>query len=862
MLYRKNIILSFILVCSLLVKAQTIQNAPSTEQLLNAFSFAAKAYNIPLDLLKAISYTETRYSNIVESANDAGIYPLTYGIMGLRNDKRMGHSLLDGAKLINQAPEIVAINPTLNIEAAAALLSSIADSLKIDRSNLNNWRPVIEEYSGIPQKDIQPFFTFDVFKVLYDGTNLKGITITSKPEIKMSQFSEEVNPKKNSKNIQSVDSTNLADYPPAWWYPSPNYTPNAINPLFLVVHDTECNFAIALSTLTDPDNNNNPVSSHYLIRSSDGYMIQLVREHDRAWHVGCWNPYMIGVEHEGYVNQPQYFTDTMYKSSAGLYRHLIETWGVPLDSDHVIGHDEHLYAWWRTYINQNYPYIDPTCNTHTDPGQYWNWTKFFSLIRSDATTPYIAAYSPSIEKDSVWSNASVIINFGIAMDQASTQNAFSISPQVAGKFTWQNYSHTLVFTPTALLSPSTTYSVTISKNANSILGVPLQSALNFSFNTKESAPLDLTNTYPANNSADVSTSLKFIIRFNIPIIYSSLGGRVVIQDSSGNTLTIRDPSYNIINNEGVLTFYPYSALSENSKFKVTLKAGIQSVTGEQLNADTVIHFSTGKSTFVKGTEIEDFESVNHWHDPSYSASTKNVDTSKSKFSIVYGTQVDGTHSGKITYVFNDTAGGLCRVYDDAKPDIYSKTNNMFGMWVFGDASNNFLEYWFYTNTNQDVPVRVDTLNWTGWKFVEIPVNNISTGDLLFNSVVIAQNPSGYDSGAVLIDGIQYRNSSLSEVPNLKSTVPIKFSIEQNYPNPFNPTTIIRYSIPAISKQNVHVQLDIYDVLGDHVSQLVNKDQSAGIYEVKFNGINLPSGIYFYRIQAGSFINTKKLILLK
>ena len=154
---------------------------------------------------------------------------------------------------------------------------------------------------------------------------------------------------------------------------------------------------------------------------------------------------------------------------------------------------------------------------------------------------------------------------------------------------------------------------------------------------------------------------------------------------------------------------------------------------------------------------------------------------------------------------------------------------------------------------------MDTLNWTGWKFVEIPVNNISAGDLLFNSVVIVQNPSGYDSGAVFIDGIQYRYSA--EVNNTP-TLPTEYSLEQNYPNPFNPTTVIRYSIPATLSKNVHVQLDIYDVLGNHVSQLVNKDQKAGIYEVKFNGINLPSGIYFYRIHAGSFTNTKKLILLK
>ena len=310
---------------TLSVSAQKIQNINPTAQLLNAFSYSAHEYNIPEDLLKAISYTETRFTNIIEPANNnsSRIYPVTYGIMGLRDDKRMGHSLIEGAKLINRLPESVAINPQLNIEAAAALLNSIADSMKINRLDLNNWKSVVEEYSGIPQKDIRPFFSFDVFKVLFDGTNIKGININVNPQIDMSQFPGKVNPKNKSKNIQSIQYPHSIDYPPADWDPSPNFNANAITPLFLVVHDTECNFAIALSTLTDPNNNGNPVSSHYLIRSSDGYIIQLVREHDRAWHVGCWNQYMIGVEHEGYVSDSSFFTDTMYKASANLYRHLI-----------------------------------------------------------------------------------------------------------------------------------------------------------------------------------------------------------------------------------------------------------------------------------------------------------------------------------------------------------------------------------------------------------------------------------------------------------------------------------------------------------------------------------------------------------
>ena len=860
---------------TLSVTAQKIQNINPTTQLLDAFSYSAQKYNIPEDLLKAISYAETRFSNIIETANNnsSRIYPVTYGIMGLRDDKRMGHSLIDGAKLINRLPESVAVNPQLNIEAAAALLNSIADSMKINRSNLNNWKPVVEEYSGIPQPDIRPFFSYDVFKVLYDGTNIKGININVNPQIDMSQFPGNVNPKNKSKSIQSIQYQHSIDYPPADWDPSPNFNANAITPLFLVVHDTECNFAVALSTLTDPNNNNNPVSSHYLIRSSDGYIIQLVREHDRAWHVGCWNPYMIGVEHEGYVSDSSFFTDSMYIASANLYRHLIETWGIPLDSNHVIGHDEHLYPWWRNYIYANYPYIDPTCNTHTDPGQYWNWKKFFSLIKGDATVPNVASFSPSSSTDSVWSNSKVSINFNMAMNQISTQNSFSISPSVKGSFSWQNYSHTLIFTPAGLLPYSTSYTISLNHNAVSILGIPLSDSLSFQFNTKPYIALNLANTYPAENENQVSSSVKFIIRFNIPIIYGSLGGRVSLQDSAGNKMSIKNPVYNISGNEGVLSFSPSSNLSDNSKYYLILKAGIQSINGSILPGDTTVSFNTGQSNFVKGTEIDNFESINNWQQPEYSGSTKGVDTADTKFDIVYGTSVDGYYSGRISYKFIDSSGGVCRVYDADNPDIGSSRDDAFGMWVFGDASNNFLEYWFFVNSNQNAAVRADTLNWTGWKFVEIPLNKIGgSGDILFHSIVIVQSSSGIDSGIIFTDEAQYRNPSINNVDSKPSLANINFNLFQNYPNPFNPSTTIRYSVPSGESINSNsprqTKLIVYDILGREIAVLVDEKKSPGVYSVLFNTGNLPSGVYFYRLNVESFNNkriysaNKKMILLK
>ena len=87
---------------------------------------------------------------------------------------------------------------------------------------------------------------------------------------------------------------------------------------------------------------------------------------------------------------------------------------------------------------------------------------------------------------------------------------------------------------------------------------------------------------------------------------------------------------------------------------------------------------------------------------------------------------------------------------------------------------------------------------------------------------------------------------------------IYYSPDQNYPNPFNPTTNIQYSIS--SKQ--FITLKVYDVLGIEVATLVNEGQPAGSYEVEFNAESLPSGIYFYQLRAGDFVETKKMVYLK
>ena len=99
--------------------------------------------------------------------------------------------------------------------------------------------------------------------------------------------------------------------------------------------------------------------------------------------------------------------------------------------------------------------------------------------------------------------------------------------------------------------------------------------------------------------------------------------------------------------------------------------------------------------------------------------------------------------------------------------------------------------------------------------------------------------------------------------------PNEFILYQNYPNPFNPSTKIKFTLTPslslgerVSEGRVRAVLKVYDVLGNEIATLVNEELKVGEYEVEFNATNLPSGIYFYELKAGSFIQTKKMVLLR
>ncbi|MGQ4486133.1 N-acetylmuramoyl-L-alanine amidase [Streptomyces sp. SAS_281] len=162
-------------------------------------------------------------------------------------------------------------------------------------------------------------------------------------------------------------TTGATDYPAAHWVPASasNYTassrPSAYPVQYVIIHVTQETFSETVSIFQNPAKQ---VSAHYVVRSGDGYVNQMVREKDVAWHAGNWdyNTRSIGIEHEGWVDRPAYFTDSMYDLSALLTANICDRYGIPKDRAHILGH------------------VEVPGTDHTDPGPHWDWVRYIRLV--------------------------------------------------------------------------------------------------------------------------------------------------------------------------------------------------------------------------------------------------------------------------------------------------------------------------------------------------------------------------------------------------------------------------------------------------------------------------------------------------
>ncbi|WP_419998023.1 N-acetylmuramoyl-L-alanine amidase [Streptomyces boninensis] len=131
----------------------------------------------------------------------------------------------------------------------------------------------------------------------------------------------------------------------------------------VIIHVTQGGYATTLKVFRDPAHR---AATHYVVRAQDGHIEQMVRELDVAYHAGNreYNERSIGIEHEGWVDRPESFTDAMYQSSARLTADICRRHDIPVDRKHIIGHHE-------------VPGAD-----HTDPGPHWDWNRYMEQVRT------------------------------------------------------------------------------------------------------------------------------------------------------------------------------------------------------------------------------------------------------------------------------------------------------------------------------------------------------------------------------------------------------------------------------------------------------------------------------------------------
>lgn len=212
--------------------------------------------------------------------------------------------------------------------------------------------------------------------------------------------------------------------------------------------------------------------------------------------------------------------------------------------------------------------------------------------------------------------------------------------------------------------------------------------------------------------------------------------------------------------------------------------------------------------------------------------------------------------------------------------VYGQTlDYFFQEWIYGENYPKYTLGWNYKSSGaatNDVTVRITQNTNTNPAFFTMPVQiRITTDKGITNQTVY--NSRATESWTITVNGtpskveIDPDNWILKDVvatTNILAdeSMPVEFSLAQNYPNPFNPETVISYKLQAAS----HVTLKVYDMLGREVATLVNEFKQPGEYNSQFSIFNLPSGIYFYTLQAAnpsagsgqSFLQTKKMILLK
>lgn len=379
--------------------AQGPKYPPNPYQL--AFEAAYQAYpNVPRGLLEAIAWRESRFTPLMPSMPSCMGIPQGYGLFGwIENGKGyFRENLLLIAQKTGQSLEVLKTNPEAQILALAqAYTLYAAEKGLVPHDPQTIWNFLIAiSYLPVPTSVSDDFALqselFETLRFLTDpeaamqyrfpkwsldlpklfGKNYKILTSSS-----VFFLGEDITTAEGA----TYRSTQNADYPGALWDPaaSCNYSSrNGATITHVTLHTVQGTYAGAISWFK---NCNAQVSAHYVIRSSDGQITQMVKEVDKAWHVGTENPYTIGIEHEGYISNPSWYTLAMYQASAALVRNICQRRGIPREStwfgDACSGSTSSclVKSCIRIKAHQQYPN-----QTHTDVGPNWNWNLYYQLV--------------------------------------------------------------------------------------------------------------------------------------------------------------------------------------------------------------------------------------------------------------------------------------------------------------------------------------------------------------------------------------------------------------------------------------------------------------------------------------------------
>jgi hypothetical protein len=357
------------------------------------FAAAAREFAVPEPLLLAYSYVLTGWqdhgglpsaqggygpmhltSPDAVAASGRGGARSTTAAARLRTDPTRD-TLARAAALVGQPASRLRTDLTQNVRAGAALLADEARRAGIRPAALADWYPVVVRLSGGSGSST---LADDLVDTLRTGTTDGRLRLAAQPGVAAprrpaagagqaecpADLACTFVPAAYAWN-NTADANDYGNYDPA------NRPADGNRIRYIVIHDTEGSFDGTVQWFQNPYAY---TSAHYVIRSSDGAVTQMVRTKDVAWHAGNWtvNTESIGIEHEGVaVDGATWYTDAMYRSSAKLVRYLAHRYHIPIDRQHILGHDD-------VANDGNY------ASSHWDPGPFWDWDRYLRLVRGGA----------------------------------------------------------------------------------------------------------------------------------------------------------------------------------------------------------------------------------------------------------------------------------------------------------------------------------------------------------------------------------------------------------------------------------------------------------------------------------------------